>query len=109
VSDFPTKQIYGDHHLIDVWPLQTDGCATVTLADANPVTHTLGDDTEMAFIFIPSAADGSTIYVNVTRGSATSKSFPLASGYWPWGTVGEPRAVTFQLSAGTATVIVMEA
>lgn len=94
---------------IQVMPLDTDRAYPVALSNGVSVPHTFADDTEMVFIYVPLAEDGSTIFVNVTRGSNPSRSFPLASGYWPWGTVDEPRSATFKLPTGSATITVMEA
>lgn len=94
---------------MQVMPLDTDRAYTVALADGTSVEHTFADDTEMAYIYVPLAADGSALFVDVTRGDNPAKSFPLASGYWPWGTVGDPRTASFRLATGSATVIVMEA
>lgn len=93
---------------IQVMPLDTDRAYPVLLSGGAAVPHTFADDTEMAFIFIPTV-DGETILVDVTRGTNPAKSFPLSSGYWPWGTVGDPRTVNFRLPEGSATIIVMEA
>jgi hypothetical protein len=95
---------------MQVMPLNTDRAHPVVLAGGAAVPHRFADDTEMAFIYVPLASDGvSRIFVDVTRGDDPEKSFPLASGYWPFGTVGDPRTASFRLATGSATIIVMEA
>lgn len=94
---------------MQVMPLDTDRAYSIDLSGGVAVPHTFAADTEMAFIYVPLAADGSQIFVDVTRGDNPARSFPLASGYWPWGTVGDPRSASFKLSSGSATIIVLEA
>lgn len=109
MSDFPTRKIYGDHHVIDVWPLNTDRAIAIPLSGGVSFSHLFADGTEMAFIHVPLGDDGSVIFVHATRGDDPTKSFPLASGYWPWNVVGDPRVATFKLPTGSATITVMEA
>lgn len=94
---------------VQMFPLDTTRVFKLELiGGGDPVTHTLGDNTEGVQLFVDIDSDDRLPVVEVLRGSG--ETWPLVSGYHYPAVVKDIRTLTFSLpGSGTAIVKMQEA